>query len=204
MSRIGKKPIPVPSGVKVDVKDRMVKTSGPKGELNWQCPAAITVGYDSANQVIEVTRADDSTQSKALHGLSRALIANMVLGVHQGYKKSLEIYGTGYSCKVAGAKLLLNIGYMGRGIDKDGKPKEAQFELDIPSSVKVTVEVPAARGNSEPAKFSVEGPDKQVVGHFAVEIRKLRPTEPYQGKGIRYAGEHIKRKQGKAFAGGAG
>lgn len=204
MSRIGKKPVPVPAGVKVEVAGRTVKTSGPKGHLAWECPLGVTVEFDSKAAEIRVGREQDTAQGRALHGLTRALIANMVFGVQSGYRKALEIYGTGYGCKLQGRKLLLNCGYMGRGVDGQGKPKDAQFALDIPAGLEVTVEVPAARGDNEPAKLSIEGPDKQVVGQFAAEVRKIRPPEPYKGKGIRYVGEHVRRKQGKAFAGSGG
>ena len=121
----------------------------------------------------------------------------MVVGVEKGYTIPLEIYGTGYSCKIQGNALTLNVGYMGLGIDKAGKPKD-QFSIPIPAGLKVTVEVPAARGESEPAKLTVAGPDKQQVGQFAADVRAVRPPEPYKGKGIRYAGERVRRKVGKA------
>jgi large subunit ribosomal protein L6 len=202
MSRIGKKPIPVPSGVQVAVSGRTVTTKGPKGELSWQFPEQITVESDAGASLIKVGRTGDASRVKALHGLSRALIANMVFGVANGYVKKLEIYGTGYGCQIKGGKLLLNCGYMGRGVDAEGKPKEAQFVIEVPKGVTVTVEVPAARGESEPARFTVSGADKQMVGQFASEVRLTRPPEPYKGKGIRFVGEHVRRKQGKAFAGG--
>jgi large subunit ribosomal protein L6 len=205
MSRIGKKPIAVPKGVKVEVKERTFKTTGPKGELSWNFPANIDVKFDAASGQLQVGRQGDSAQARALHGLTRALLNNMVIGVEKGYVKQLEIYGTGYSCKVQGGKLLLNVGFMGRGVDAAGKPKEAQFVLEIPKGLTVTVEVPAARGESDPAKLTVAGPDKHLVGQFASNVRKIRPPEPYKGKGVRYAGEYVRRKQGKAFAsGGAG
>jgi large subunit ribosomal protein L6 len=203
MSRIGKKTIPVPSGVQVAVADHTVKTKGPKGELAWRFPDEITVQYDAGANLIKVGRVGDESRVKALHGLSRALIANMVLGVSKGYEKKLEIYGTGYGCQLKGGRLLLNCGYMGRGVDAQGKPKEAQFVIEVPKGLTVTVEVPAARGESEPGKFTVTGADKQLLGQFTSEIRLLRPPEPYKGKGIRFAGEHVRRKQGKAFASGA-
>lgn len=204
MSRIGKKAIPVPAGVKVTLADHTVKTSGPKGELTWRYPDEIAVEYDSAANEIRISPASKAPQAGALHGLTRALIANMVTGVAQGYQKKLEIYGTGYGCKLQGDKLLLNCGYMGRGVDVEGKPREAQFSIPVPAGLKVTVEVPQARGENEPAKMSIDGADKQKVGQFAAEIRAIRPPEPYKGKGIRYAGEHVRRKQGKAFASGGG
>lgn len=202
MSRIGKKPVPLPSGVKVSVQNSTIKTAGPKGELSWSHPAEVAVEVDDSSNLITVTRTDDSSRSKAMHGLTRALIANMITGVTDGYTIGLEIYGTGYGCQVKGKQLLLNCGHMGRGIDAEGKPREAQFYLDIPDGVEVKIDVPAARGDSDPAKMSVSGIDKQLVGQFAADVRRTRPPEPYKGKGIRYAGEHVRRKQGKAFAGG--
>ncbi len=195
MSRIGKKPVPLPSGVKADVAGRTVTVSGPKGSLSWSVPAPIDVGVDGGALVVR--RPDDQKRNRALHGLSRALLANMVHGVQQGYQIQLEVYGTGYSVRVEGGNLLLNVGYMGRGV---GRP--AQFVIPIPQGIKVTVEVQAARGENEPAKFTISGIDKQAVGQLAAEIRKLRKPEPYKGKGIRYAGERIRRKAGKVFAGG--
>lgn len=199
MSRIGKKPVPVPKGVKVELKDRLVKVSGPKGELAWQFPEGIQVEYDSAGSLINVQRASDAKRDRAMHGLTRALINNMVLGVANGYERRLEIYGTGYSCKLQGKQLHLNVGFMGRGFEK-----AAQFIIDVPVGLTVDVEVPAARGESEPAKFVIRGPNKQLVGEFAAEVRGRRPPEPYQGKGIRYQGEYVRRKQGKAYASGTG
>jgi len=204
MSRIGKKPVAVPSAVKVELKDHTIRTTGPKGTLSWRYPEGVEVTFDSAALQIRVTRRDDSPQMKALHGLTRALIANMVVGCQQGYEKKLEIYGTGYGCDLKANRLLLNCGYMGRGTDRDGKPKEAQFAIEVPAGLQVSVEVKSARGDNEPARFTVSGVDKQMVGQFAAEVRALRPPEPYKGKGIRYAGEHVRRKQGKAFAGGGG
>ena len=201
MSRIGKKPIAVPAGVKVELRDHTVSVKGPKGELPRTFPPEETVKVDGGQSVVE--RVDESSRARAMHGTARALLANMVRGVDQGYSIQLEIYGTGYSCKVQGNALMLNVGYMGLGFDRDGKPKD-QFSIPIPAGLKVTVEVPAARGESEPAKLTVSGADKQQVGQFAAEVRALRPPEPYKGKGIRYAGEHVRRKQGKAFAGGGG
>jgi large subunit ribosomal protein L6 len=195
MSRIGKQPVPVPSGVKVAISGAAVKVSGSKGELSWSLPQGITAKEENGTVVVE--RADDEKESKALHGLTRALLANMVVGVSEGYRKELELYGTGYGCQVKNNKLLLNCGFMGRGIGR-----EAQFEIPIPAGLTVEVRTPAARGNSEPARFSVSGCDKQAVGQFAAEVRKIRKPEPYLGKGIRYAGEQIRRKAGKVFASG--
>lgn len=202
MSRIGKKPIPVPAGVKVEVKGQDVSVSGAKGTLSWSCPEGITPACDADGQSVVVARSNDEKRSKALHGLSRAIINNMVVGVSQGYEKKIEIYGTGYSCNLKGAKLLINCGHMGRGIDQHGKPTEAQFVIEVPQGLTINVEVAAARGDTEPAKMTITGPDKQQVGQFAAELRRIQPPEPYKGKGIRYADEHVRRKQGKAFASG--
>ncbi|UCD28050.1 MAG: 50S ribosomal protein L6 [Planctomycetota bacterium] len=203
MSRIGKKPIMVPSGIKIELKDRTIKTVGPKGELSWSYPREIKVEYEEASSQIRVTRSSDESRIRALHGLTRALIANMIHGVDKGYEKKLEIYGTGYGCGIKGKNLLLNVGFMGRGIDSRGKAREAQFNITIPAGLTVNVEVPNARGDTEPAKLTISGADKQQVGEFAAEIRAIRPPEPYKGKGIRYVDEQVKRKQGKAFASGA-
>ncbi len=197
MSRIGKKPVAIPAGVTVKLAGRDVQIAGPKGQLNWRVPEPITVAVE--NKQLLCGRPDDEKRSRALHGLSRALIANMVKGVTDGYKIDLEVYGTGYNCKVEGKIFLLNVGYMGRGVGR-----KAQFEIPIPAGIEIKVDVPAARGDNEPAKFSISGPDKQQVGQLAAEIRKLRKPEPYKGKGIRYAGEHITKKAGKVFAGGGG
>ncbi len=195
MSRIGKKPVEIAGGVTVTVNGKSVNVKGSLGSLDWTLPEQISATVEG-NEV-RVERANDQKQSKALHGLSRALINNMVVGVSKGYQQRLEVYGTGYSCGVKGKFLELNCGFMGRGT-KD----KAQFSIPIPDGVEVTVETPAARGDSDPAKFLVKGCDKQVVGHFAASVRKIRPPEPYKGKGIRFEGEHVRRKQGKALAGG--
>ena len=195
MSRIGKKPVPVPDGVTVKIAGRDVCVSGPKGTLNWVAPDPIDVAIEE-NEVV-VRRPDDQARNRALHGLSRSLIANMVAGVTAGYEIKLEIYGTGYSAKKQGRQLLLNVGFMGRGHEK-----AAQFTVDIPPGLEVDIQTEASRGDTDPAKFSVKGIDKQAVGQFAAELRKLRKPEPYKGKGIRYAGEQIRHKAGKVFASG--
>jgi large subunit ribosomal protein L6 len=195
MSRIGKKPIPIPGAVQVAILGQAVNVTGPKGKLDWRMPAPITAAVETSQVVVR--RPDDLPQNRALHGLTRALIANMVKGVTDGYAIGLELYGTGYSAKVDKGRLLLNCGYMGRGVGK-----VAQFEIPIPAGLEIKVAVPTARGNTEPAKFAVTGCDKQLVGEFAADIRKLRKPDPYLGKGIRYAGEQVRRKAGKVFAGG--
>jgi len=196
MSRLGKKPISVPSGVKValDGASRAVTISGPQGSLSWTPPAEITIHHDAAAHEITVSRPSDQKRHKALHGMARSLLANMVAGVEKGYEKRLEIHGVGYSAKLQGQSLLLNLGYMGRG--EGGAP--AQFVVPIPEDL--VVEVPNA---TNPGRVVIRGASKELVGKFASEVRKLRPPEPYKGKGVRFQDEQIRRKQGKAFAGGA-
>ena len=198
MSRIGKKPVAVPSGVTVKVVGREISVSGPKGSTSWVFPPTAEVVHDDEAKCVNVTRKANDKQSRANHGLTRALIANMMRGVSEGFQQKLEIYGTGYNCKLGGRTLHLNVGFSGRR-----RGLGAQFELEVPEGLEVVIEREAARGDTEPATLVVKGYDKQQVGEFAAEIRALRKTEPYKGKGIRYAGEYIKRKQGKALAGGA-
>lgn len=181
MSRIGKKPVPVASGVKVSVNDHLVKVEGPKGKLELNVHPAITVKLDDAKKELVVTRPDDQKQSKALHGLTRSLLANMVTGVSEGYKKSLEIQGVGFKVEQKGKNLVFSVGYANT------------IPLTIPTGVAVQLE--------GPTKIHLSGPDKQAVGQFASDIRRIRKPEPYKGKGIRYEGEVVKIKPGKAFAG---
>jgi len=180
MSRIGKKPVPVAAGAKVTVQDHLVKMEGAKGKLELNVHPAITVKLDDAKKELLVTRGNDEKFSKALHGLTRSLLANMVEGVTKGYKKSLEIQGVGYKAEQKGKELVLAVGYA------------HPVKMDIPLGLTVQVE-----GN----KVHVSGPDKQQVGQFSAELRKVRKPEPYKGKGIRYEGEVVKIKPGKAFAG---
>ena len=190
MSRVGKKPIALPSGVKVDIKGSAVSVTGPKGTLSWSHAAGVSVKQEAA--AVVVTRSSDSSRNRALHGTTRALIQNMISGVSQGYEEKMEIYGTGYGCAVAGQTLDLTVGY------------SHPIKLPIPPGVKVAIEVAATKGDETPAKLTVSGIDKQVVGQFARSIKDARHPEPYKGKGVRYAGEQIKRKAGKAFAGAGG
>lgn len=194
MSRIGRKAIAVPSGVKISVSGRQIETTGPKGSLKWEAPPEIKIEHDGGANEIRVERLGDTKAGREKHGMSRALIANMVHGVHQAFEKRLLIYGTGYGCDVQGKTLNINAGYMGRGL---GRP--AQFQIPIPDGLEVVAEVKAARGDSDPAKLLIRGCDKQKVGAFAADVRKIRPPEPYKGKGIRYDNEVVRRKQGKAF-----
>jgi large subunit ribosomal protein L6 len=179
MSRIGKKPVPI-GAAKVTVQDHLVRVEGPKGKLEQQVHPTIKVALDSAKKELVVTRPDDERQSKALHGLTRSLLANMVEGVITGYKKSLEIQGVGYKAEMKGKNLILSVGYANT--------------ISVPIPVGVTVAV-------EGMKVHVSGPSKQLVGQFASDVRRVRKPEPYKGKGIRYEGEVVKIKPGKAFAG---
>jgi len=180
MSRIGKKPIPV-SAAKITVNAQNVKVEGPKGKLELNVHPAITVKMDADKKELVVTRPDDEKPSKALHGLTRALLANMVEGVTNGYKKSLEVQGVGYKAEMKGKNIVLSVGYAN------------QITVPIPGNVTVQME-----GVN---KIHVSGADKQAVGEFAARVRKVRKPEPYKGKGIRYEGEQVKIKPGKAFAG---
>jgi len=192
MSRIGRKPIPVPANIKVAICDRTVSVDGPKGRLSLEHRPEVQVTFDEAARQIVVARRDDSRPGRSLHGLTRALIANMIHGVTEGYSKTLEIYGTGYGVKVQGKKVAVNVGFANT------------VELDIADGLAVDIQTPQSRSDTQPAVFTVTGADKQKVGDLAARIRKIKPPEPYKGKGIRYQGEHIRRKAGKAFAGGAG
>lgn len=191
MSRIGKKPIAIPQGVKIDQKGQNVKVTGPLGTLEMECHPQITVKVDDTGQNIEVQNpTPNERRGKELHGTMRALLANMVTGVNKGFERKMEVYGTGYNVKEQGGKLVLQIGFC------------HSVELAIPKGVKVNIDVAATRGNDIPAKFTVTGIDKCCLGQFAADIRKVRPPEPYKGKGIRYADEQVQRKVGKAFASG--
>ena len=178
MSRIGKKPIPV-GKAKVTISGQRVSAEGPKGKLELTVHPLISVKLD-AGEVL-VTRPDDERQSRALHGLTRALVANMVEGVTTGYSKALEIQGVGYKAELKGKVVVLSVGFA------------HPVTMPVPANVSVAVE----GGN----KISITGADKQAVGQFAAQLRKVRKPEPYKGKGIRYAGEAVKIKAGKAFAG---
>lgn len=181
MSRIGKLPIKVPDGVTVSVTGRTVSVEGPQGKLSMEHRPEITVTVDSDAGKVIVERADNLRESKAYHGLTRALVANMVEGVTKVFEKALEIHGVGFGAKLQGQTLELTLGYA------DTR------RLQIPEGV--IVELPSA------VNIVVKGPDKQKVGQFAAEVRATRKPEPYLGKGVRYRGEQIRRKAGKAFAG---
>jgi len=177
MSRVGQQPIPIPSGVDVSIEGARVTVKGPKGELALDAPGAISVARDGDDLV--VTRADDERANRALHGLTRSLVANMVQGVSEGFSRDLEIVGVGYRATPQGpSKLELQIGF------------SHAVHVDAPDGV--TFEVP------QPTRITVRGCDKQLVGQVAADIRKIRKPEPYKGKGIRYADEYVRRKAGKS------
>jgi len=176
VSRIGKQPIPLPAGVEVQVEGNVVRVKGAKGELTRVLPEAIQVAVEDGR--IVVRRASDDPEHKALHGLSRTLVANMVEGVTKGYEKSLEIRGVGYRAQMVGNKLQLVVGF--------------SHPVEVTPPPGIQVEVP------KPTQIIVRGIDKELVGEFAAQIRRVRPAEPYLGKGIRYEGERVRRKAGKA------
>ena len=175
MSRIGRQPIEVPAGVLVSIDPGRVMVSGPKGELQQQVPLRISI--EQTDDVINVTRPTERGPDRALHGLTRTLVANMVEGVTKGFEKRLEIQGVGYRAALAGTNLELQVGY--------------SHSVKITPRQGIEFEVPV------PTQIVVRGIDKQMVGQTAAEIRKVRPPEPYKGKGIRYEGEHVRRKVGK-------
>ena len=179
MSRIGRKPINIPAGVDVKVENGVVTVKGPKGELSYAYNKNMTVEVKGAE--IEVTRPDDKKENRSLHGLTRTLINNMVIGVTEGYKKELEVNGVGYRVQKQGNKCVMNLGYSHQVIVED--TKDIKLEVPDPNTIKVV------------------GIDKQKVGQFAAEIREKRPPEPYKGKGIRYVDEYVRRKEGKAGKG---
>jgi large subunit ribosomal protein L6 len=176
MSRIGKNPIPVPSGVDVSVSGRRITVKGPQGTLERELPGEITVRQEDATLVVE--RPNDERQNRALHGLTRSLVNNMVLGVSSGFTKDLEIVGVGYRATAQGPnKIDLALGF--------------SHSVPVEAPAGITFEVPA------PNRISVKGIDKELVGQVAANIRKIRKPEPYKGKGVRYLGEHVAKKAGK-------
>jgi len=180
MSRIGKKPIAIPAGVDVQIDGTTVTVKGPKGTLTRNVHPNISVEKEG-NEII-VSRPNDNKENRSLHGLTRTLINNMVVGVNESFKKELEVNGVGYRVELKGKDLLLKIGY--------------SHDVIIAAEEGITIEVPG------PNKIVISGPDKQKVGQFAANIREKRPPEPYKGKGIKYSDEHIRRKEGKAGKGG--
>ena len=179
MSRIGRAPVRIPSGVTVSQDGSRLAVEGPKGKLSLSLPGALSV--EVSGQELRVARSGDEPSKRALHGLTRALIANMVHGVTGGFSKELEIVGVGYRAQLQGKQLSLQVGF--------------SHPVLLPLPEGITVEVP------KPTSVIVKGPDKQLVGQFAATLRRIAPPEPYKGKGIKYAGEVIRRKAGKAATG---
>ena len=178
MSRIGRKPIPVPAGVEFKLDDNVVTVKGPKGTLTQKVHPNMHIALE--NGEIHVTRPDDEKENRALHGLTRTLLHNMVIGVTEGFKKELDVNGVGYRVAKEGTNLVMNLGF--------------SHQVIVPEIPGITVEVPG------PNKIIIHGCDKQAVGQFAAEVREKRPPEPYKGKGIKYTDEVIRRKVGKTGA----
>lgn len=179
MSRVGRQPIPLPKGVEVEIDGSKVAVKGPKGELRREFVPDMEIALNDGE--IVVTRPSDVPRHRALHGLTRTLIANMVTGVSEGYEKTLEIHGVGYRAEQQGKALVLNVGF------------SHPVKVEPPEGVELSLESPTV--------IVVRGIDKEKIGQMAAEIRQIRPPEPYKGKGIRYRGEHVRRKAGKATVG---
>jgi large subunit ribosomal protein L6 len=179
MSRIGKQPVVVPGNVKVGVAGQQISIEGPLGKLAWSLRPEVSAAFDEAKKQVIVSRKDDSRQARALHGLSRAMIQNMVEGVTKGYEKKLEIVGVGYLAAIQKGELQLRVGYAN------------EVHLPIPAGLNVAC--------PDQTHVVIKGTDKQLVGQFAAEVRAVRKPEPYKGKGIRYDGEVVRRKAGKAM-----
>jgi large subunit ribosomal protein L6 len=175
MSRIGKRPVGIPKGVSIEVRDGAIEVKGPKGTLAESLPESVEVAVEGAE--VHFRRRDDKQPTRAAHGLARALVANMVTGVTQGFQRELEIQGVGYRAEASGQQLKLSLGF------------SHPVTVAVPAGLKVSV---------QENKIRIEGSDKGLVGQFAANVRELRPPEPYKGKGIRYVGEHVRRKVGKA------
>ena len=178
MSRIGKKPVAIPAGVTVSLDDRTINVEGPKGKLSFTHRPDVSVELNDDSTEANVSRQDDTRSSRELHGLTRAILANMIVGVTEGYEKKLEIVGVGYLASISGDTLQLRVGYAN------------ELHRKIPSELTVTC--------PDQTHVVVQGCDKQMVGQFAAEIRSLRKPEPYKGKGVRYQGEYVKIKPGKS------
>lgn len=179
MSRIGRKPIAIPAGVEVKVDGQTVTVKGPKGTLTQSFHPNMTIKVEGAE--VTVSRPDDEQLNRSLHGLTRTLVANMVEGVSKGFKKELDVIGVGYRVQKQGKELVMNLGY--------------SHKVIMPEIPGITIECPTAN------KIVISGPDKQQVGQFAAEVREKRPPEPYKGKGIRYTGEYVRKKEGKTGKG---
>jgi large subunit ribosomal protein L6 len=190
MSRVGNKPVDVPDGVKVEHSGRRIKISGTLGALEFDCPVQIKVAVEAGRVVVANDNPGDRA-SRELHGTTRTIIANMVAGVSKGFEKKMELYGTGCSVSEKSGKLVLQVGFC------------HPVERVIPKGLTVKIGTAATRGNDVPATFTISGFDKCLLGQFAADLRKVKPPEPYKGKGVRYADERVRRKAGKAFTSGA-
>ncbi|MGO9113319.1 MAG: 50S ribosomal protein L6 [Thermoguttaceae bacterium] len=179
MSRIGRKPVAVPANVKVAVNGCVVSAEGPKGKLEWEFRPEISVEHDAVAKALTVSRGSEERLARALHGLTRSVLQNMMVGVTQGYEKRLELVGVGYIAAIQGQTLQLRVGLAN------------ELQVPIPAGLKVAC--------PDQQHIVIQGIDKQLVGQFAAEVRALRKPEPYKGKGIRYLGEQVRRKQGKAM-----
>jgi len=177
MSRIGKKPVPIPDKVKTLVEGNTIKVEGPVGKLEWEFRPEVSVEIDDESNSVVVQRNQETREARAFHGLTRALIQNMMVGVTQGYEKRLEVVGVGYIASISGSTLQLRVGYAN------------EVQVAIPKELDVTC--------PDQTHIVVKGSDKQKVGQFAAEVRAVRKPEPYKGKGVRYEGEHVKIKPGK-------
>jgi large subunit ribosomal protein L6 len=182
MSRIGKQPVVIPGGVKVQIEGTKVRVEGPKGKLEFEPHPQMKVAYDEQKKVLQVTRPGDDRESRSLHGLTRSLINNMVQGVSKGYEKRLKIEGIGYQARMDKKAVVLTVGYA--NVITHAPPEGISVELPDPTTI------------------VVRGADKQKVGQFAAEIRASRKPEPYKGKGVRYENEVVRRKEGKSFTSG--
>ncbi|MFP4027085.1 MAG: 50S ribosomal protein L6 [Candidatus Brocadiia bacterium] len=181
-------PIEISDKVSLEVETNDIKVSGPLGELQHRIPDCLELDYDQENDELFVKGNDENQDVRSLHGLHHSLISNMLEGVTKGFKKDLEIHGTGYGADIKGKNLVLKIGFC------------HNVKFEIPEQMDIEIEQNNAQPDN-PARFTIKGIDKQKVGQFAATVRDVRPPEPYKGKGIRYADEHVRRKEGKAFAG---
>ena len=190
MSRIGNRPIEIPSGVEVDIDPEQghLDIQGPLGEMKHDLPRIIEASLMDEKKAVQLERKGDDSDARSLHGLHRSLVANKIDGVKNGVSKKMEIHGTGWGAQEKGGKLVLSIGFC----------HDVEFEL--PENVEIEIHEESAQPD-RPASFTIKGIDKQEVGNFAAKVRDVRPPEPYKGKGIRYEDEHVRRKEGKAFAG---
>ena len=192
MSRIGRLPVAIPASVAVSIKSQSIEVKGPKGTLAVQVPQGISASQDGSS--VTFARSSDERAVRALHGLARALLANMIKGVTEGFSKSLEVIGVGYSAKVQGRDLLVSVGF--------SQPVKMTIPegLDVPAPTTANISMTGV-GSVPVTTLTIRGADKQKVGQFAASIRAIRPPEPYKGKGIRYKGEEVRKKAGKAMAG---